>query len=151
MRLTRYGANAPGQTTSIIATSIEDDFDENARASCAYDWSDAAGCGTTLTLIPVFFVNCLASAVSRTWPFPTESPTNVIVCPPYFFLIAAALGTFGAGIVAAALCACDDLLLLAAATPMKAMSASAPIAPATPSNLRCFTSPTSFPLDPSEH
>ena len=36
-RLTRYGAKAPGQTTSIIATSIEDDFDENARASCAYD------------------------------------------------------------------------------------------------------------------
>ena len=107
----------PGQTTSIIATSIEDDFDENARASCAYDWSDAAGCGTTLTLIPVFFVNCLASAVSRTLPFPTESPTNVIVCPPYFFLIAAALGTFGAGIVAAALCACAGLLLLAAATP----------------------------------
>src|SRR6476661_7047650 len=104
-RSTRYGAKAPGQTTSIIATSIEDDFDENARASCAYDWSDAAGCGTTLTLIPVFFVNCLASAVSRTWPFPTESPTKVIVCPPYFFLIAAALGTFGAGI-AAALCAC---------------------------------------------
>ena len=64
--------------------------------------------------------------MSRTWPLPTESPTNVIFCPPYFFLIAAALGTFGAGIVAAALCACDGLLLLAAATPRKAMSASAP-------------------------
>ena len=76
--------------------------------------------------MPVFFVNCLASAVSRTWPFPTESPTNVIFCPPYFLLIAAALGTFGAFIVAAALCACDGLVLLAAATPMKAMSASAP-------------------------
>ena len=34
-RLTRYGAKAPGQTTSIIATSIEDDFDENARTRCA--------------------------------------------------------------------------------------------------------------------
>src|SRR3954452_6751274 len=75
-RLTRYGANAPGQTTSIIATSIDDDFAENARASCAYDWSDADGCGTTVTLIPVSFVNSVASAVSRTWPFPTESPTN---------------------------------------------------------------------------
>ena len=32
-RLTRYGAKAPGQTTSIIATSIEDDFCENARTS----------------------------------------------------------------------------------------------------------------------
>jgi hypothetical protein len=27
---------------------------------------------------------------------PTESPTNVIFWPPYFFLIAAAFGTFGA-------------------------------------------------------
>src|SRR5512132_4022996 len=147
-RSTRYGANAPGQTTSIIATSIDDDFDENARASCAYDWSDADGCGTTSTLIPVSFVNRVASAVSRTLPFPTETPTNVIDCPPYFLLIAAALGTFGASIVAAALCGCVGLLLLAAATPMKAMSASAPTAPARPSNLRCFTSPTTFPVDP---
>jgi hypothetical protein len=61
------------------------------------------------------------------------------------------LGTFGAGIVAAALCACAGLLLLAAATLRKAMSASTPSAPARPSNLRCFTSPTSFPLDPSGH
>jgi|SRR5437763_2952387 len=77
-RFNRYGANAPGQLTSSIATSIDDDFDENARASCAYDASLAAGCGTTLILIPVSFVNRLASATSRTWPFPTESPTNVI-------------------------------------------------------------------------
>src|SRR5712691_7863681 len=77
-RLTRYGANAPGHTTSIIATSIDDDFDENARASCAYDWSEAAGCGTTLTLMPVSWVNRLARLVSRTCPFPTESPTKVI-------------------------------------------------------------------------
>src|SRR5262245_65675912 len=142
-RLTRYGANAPGQTTSIIATSIEEDFDENARASCAYDWSEADGCGTTLTLMPVSFVNRLASAVSRTWPFPTESPTNVIVCPPYFLLIAAALCTFGAGI-AAALWACAGLLLLAVATLRKATSASTPTPPARPSSLRCFTAPTSF-------
>ena len=65
-RLTRYGAKAPGQTTSIIATSIDDDFDENARASCEYAWSDAAGCGSTVTLIPVSCVNRLASLVSRT-------------------------------------------------------------------------------------
>ena len=71
-RSTRYGANAPGQTTSIIATSNEDDFDENARASCEYDASDAAGCGTTLTLMPVSFENRFASARSRTWPPPTE-------------------------------------------------------------------------------
>ena len=77
-RLTRYGANAPGHTTSIMATSIEDDFDENARASCEYDWSDAAGCGTTLTLMPVSCVKRLASLASRTWPLPTESPTKVI-------------------------------------------------------------------------
>src|SRR5262245_10863389 len=149
-RLTRYGANAPGQTTSIIATSIDDDFDENARASCAYDWSDADGCGTTFTLIPVSFVNRLASAVSRTWPLPTESPTNVIVCPPYFLLIAAALGTFGAGIDAAALCACAGLLLLAVATLRKAMSASTLTPPPRPSSLRCFTVPRPF-LDPSGH
>src|SRR5262245_45024363 len=142
-RLTRYGANAPGQTTSIIATSIDDDFDENARASCAYDWSDADGCGTTFTLTPVSLVNRFASVVSRTLPFPTESPTNVIVCPPYFLLIAAALGTLGAAI-AAAFWACAGLLLLAVATLRKAMSASTPKPPARPSSLGCFTCPTSF-------
>jgi hypothetical protein len=46
--------------------------------------------------MPVSFVNRFASAVSRTWPLPTESPTNVIFWPPYFLLIAAAFGTFGA-------------------------------------------------------
>ena len=64
-RSTRNGAKAPGQTTSIIATSNDDDFDENTRASCEYDASDAVGCGTTFTLIPVSFVNCFASATSR--------------------------------------------------------------------------------------
>ena len=64
-RSTRYGAKAPGHTTSIIATSNDDDFDEKTRASCEYDASDAAGCGTTFTLIPVSFVNCFASATSR--------------------------------------------------------------------------------------
>ena len=33
-RSTRYGANAAGHRTSIIATSNEDDCDVNTRASC---------------------------------------------------------------------------------------------------------------------
>src|SRR5262245_11455956 len=132
-KLTRYGANAPGQTTSIIATSIDDDFDENARASCAYDWSDAAGCGTTVTLIPVSFVNRLASVVSRTWLSPTESPTNVIFWPPYFCLIAAAFGTFGAGTAVAAWARADDVVLAppAATRLSAAASATAEISPST--------------------
>ena len=64
-RSTRYGANAAGQTTSIIATSIDDECVENARASCEYDASEAAGCGTTFTLMPVSFVNLVANARSR--------------------------------------------------------------------------------------
>src|SRR5262249_3825162 len=59
------------------------------------------GCGITLTLMPVSFVNRFASARSRTCPPPTESPMNVIDCPPYLALMALALGTGGAGIVAA--------------------------------------------------
>src|SRR3954467_730262 len=97
-RSTRNGANAPGQTTSIIATSIEDECVENALASCEYEASEAAGCGTTFTLIPVCCENFFASATSRACPPPTESPTNVIVCPPYLDLILDALGTAGAGI-----------------------------------------------------
>ena len=81
-RSTRYGAKAPGHTTSSIATSIDDDLDENARTSCEYDASDAAGCGTTFTLMPVSFVNRCASIRSRLCELPTESPTKVIVWPP---------------------------------------------------------------------
>src|SRR5438093_8161668 len=139
-RSTRYGANAAGQTTSIIATSIEDECAENARASCEYDWSEAAGCGVTFTLMPVSLVNRLASAVSRLFPSPTESPTNVMLWPPYFFLIAAAFLTRGGLIVAAVRCACVGLLL-AAATLKEAMSASTPTPPARTSSLRCFTPP----------
>ena len=95
-RSTRNGANAPGQMASIIATSIDDDLDANALASCEYDASDAAGCGTTFTLMPVCWVNFFASARSRWWLPPTESPMNVIDCPPYLALIAAAFGTGGA-------------------------------------------------------
>src|SRR2546421_853703 len=100
-RSTRYGANAAGQTTSIIATSIEDECVENALASCAYDWSDAAGCGSTVTLIPVSLLNRLASAVSRLFPSPTESPTKVMLWPPYFALIAFAFLTCGGLIMSA--------------------------------------------------
>ena len=46
---------------------------------------------------PVSFENRVASATSRIWPPPTESPMNVIDWPPYLALIAAAFGTFGAG------------------------------------------------------
>src|SRR5436190_2138959 len=56
-RSTRYGAKAPGQTTSIIATSNDEPFDANVLASCEYDASDADGCGMTFTLMPVSFVN----------------------------------------------------------------------------------------------
>src|SRR3954447_16634453 len=129
LRLTRYGAKAPGHTTSIIATSIEDDFCENALTSCAYDWSQAARCGTTLTLMPVSLENRLASARSGLWPSPPESPTKVIFWAPYFFLIAAAFGTFGA-LTAVDWCARAGLLLLAAATLRETTSAIAPTTPA---------------------
>src|SRR5439155_23788556 len=120
-RSTRYGANAAGQTTSIIATSIDDECVENALASCAYDWSDAAGCGLTVTLIPVSLLNRLASAVSRLLPSPTESPTKVMLCPLYLAFIAFAFLTCG-GLIAAARCACVALLV-AAATLRNATSA----------------------------
>src|SRR5438128_2010725 len=99
-RSTRYGANAPGQTTSIIATSTDDDFCENALTSCEYDASEAAGCGTTFTLMPVSFVNRVASKRSRLCELPTESPMNVIFWPPYFAFNDLAFGTAG-GLTAA--------------------------------------------------
>ena len=55
-----------------------------------------------MTLMPVSFVNRVASAMSRVCPPPTESPMNVIDWPPYFALIAAAFGTLGAAMVALA-------------------------------------------------
>ena len=66
LRSTRNGASAPGQTTSIMATSIADECDENTLTSCEYDASEAVGCGTTFTLMPVSFEKRLASARSRT-------------------------------------------------------------------------------------
>ena len=49
-----------------MATSIADECDENILTSCEYDASEAVGCGTTLTLMPVSFEKRLASARSRT-------------------------------------------------------------------------------------
>src|SRR5215210_7990957 len=112
LRSTRYGANAPGQTTSSIATSIDDDLDPNALASCWYDASDADGCGTSYTLMPVSRLNRATRSRSRLWLDPTAaSPTKVIFWPPYFFLIAAAFSTFG-GAIAAAFCTRVGLRLL---------------------------------------
>ena len=140
-RSTRNGANAPGQTTSIIATSIDDEFVENALASCEYDASDAAGCGTTFTLMPVCFENFFASARSRACPPPTESPTNVIVCPPYFDLIDAAFGTDGAGVAAAETAfALPPVLFVAAAATLIETSRAKRASPATTTLARCFTS-----------
>src|SRR6266545_2890217 len=129
--------------TSIIATSIDDDFDENALTSCEYEASEAVGCGTTFTLMPVSFVNRDASATSRTWPPPTESPTKVIFCPPYFAFNAFALGTAG-GLTTAA-----DRAALTLRVPAEAMlsvttKASTAASPATKTTARCFTSLTSF-------
>src|SRR4051812_20143121 len=98
-RLTRYGANAPGQTTSSIITSIAEDFDEKFRANCEYEASEADGCGTSLTLMPVSCWNLATSFRSRLWLEPTAaSPTNSIFWPLYLALIAAAFGTFGGAI-----------------------------------------------------
>src|SRR3954452_16523884 len=123
-RSSRYGANAPGHTTSIIATSNDDECDVNTRASCEYDASDAVGCGTTFTLMPVCCENFFARATSRVCPPPTESPMNVIDWPPYLDLIAPAFGTAGAGYddaVAAALAV--ERLVPADATLMDATAA----------------------------
>src|SRR6266516_4001298 len=142
-RLTRYGANAPGQTASIIATSIDDDFAENALTSWEYDASEAAGCGVTFTVIPVSLVNLVASSRSRVCPPPTESPTNVIVCPPYFALIAFALGTGGA-VVAARDCAAVPCRVPAEATLSDTTRASAAANAVKTTSARCFMGLTSF-------
>src|SRR5215212_3105180 len=141
-RSTRYGANAPGQTTSSMATSIEDDFEPNARASCEYDASEADGCGTRLTLMPVSFLKRATSLRSRLWLAPTAaSPTKVIFWPWYFALSAARFGTLG-GTIAADLAgeACvAGRDVPAAATLSDAINVTAPTNPATTSSARCFT------------
>src|SRR2546423_7950551 len=139
-RSTRYGANAPGQPASIIATSMDDDFCENARTSCEYDASEAAGCGTTFTLIPVSFVKRVASSRSRLCELPTESPTNVIFWPLYFFFSAAAPATLG-GFTAAATERVAGLLLAppAVATLSETTRANTPASPANTSTPRCLT------------
>ena len=62
LRSTRYCANAPGQVTSSIITSKADDLAENVRASCEYDADESAGCGTSLTLMPVSLENLATSS-----------------------------------------------------------------------------------------
>src|SRR5262245_11319145 len=136
LRFVRYGANAPGHTTSSIITSTDDDFDEKSRASCAYESVDAWGWAMTLTLIPVSLVNRAASARSRLCVRPMLSPMKVIDCPPYFALIAAAFATLG-GLTAAAVLWLD-VPAVPAATISRAR-ASAAASPTTASAARCFT------------
>ena len=83
--------------------------------------------------MPVCCENFFASAVSRWCPPPTESPTNVIVCPPYFDLIDAAFGTVGGAIDAAAELAFALLpvLLVAAAATLIETSRTRRASPAT--------------------
>src|SRR5215210_4019490 len=148
-RSTRYGANAPGQTTSIITTSNAEDFEEKFLASCEYDSSDFSGCGRTFTWMPVSFVNFFASARSRTWLPPTAlSPTNVSFTPLNFALSFAALGTAGGAIAADCLATVGPALPTVAAA-SEAISASAPTSPAMARALRRFTSPRPFSIDPS--
>src|ERR687897_72150 len=93
LRLTRYGAKAPGQMASSIITSIDEDLDEKFRASWAYEASEAAGCGMSLTLIPVSLVNRATSCRSRLWLGPTPaSPTKANDFSPYFSLFSPAVG-----------------------------------------------------------
>ena len=146
-RLTRYGANAPGQTTSSIITSKAEDFDEKVRASCAYAALESTGCGTSLTLMPVFLENWATSNWSRVWLLPTgPSPRNVIDCPPYFALMALAFGT-GGGLTAVAADGAAGTAtgpaLPAVATLNDVIRANAPVSPTTTSTARCFTSPPS--------
>src|SRR5919201_2964122 len=140
-RFTRYGANAPGHTTSSIITSIDDECDEKFRASCEYAASDADGCGTSLTLMPVSLWNRATSSRSRLWLDPTAlSPMNVICWPLYFFLSAAAPATFG-GLTAAAAERFAGLLPAppAVATLSETIRANAPASPASTSTPRCLT------------
>src|SRR5581483_1008525 len=123
-----------------MATSIEDDFDEKARASCEYEASEAAGWGTTFTLMPVSRVKRAASMRSRLCELPTESPTKVIVWPPYFALIAAAFGT-GGGLTAIAPVA---RVVAPEATPSDTSRDSRPTSPATRTRRRRFIGLTSF-------
>jgi hypothetical protein len=70
----------------------------------------------------------------------------VIDCPPYFFLIAAAFGTGGAGIDAAAELsfAVPPVLFVAAEATLIETSKTNEASPARTTNERCFTGFTSF-------
>src|SRR5919201_5703001 len=140
-RFTRYGANAPGQTTSSIITSIDDECDEKFRASCEYAASDADGCGTSFTLMPVSFENRETSNRSRLWLDPTAlSPMNVIFWPLYFFFSAAAPATFGGLTAAAAVLLPAALLAPPAVGALRTTSTgNAPATPTKARTPRCFT------------
>src|SRR5688572_6022132 len=150
-RLYRYGANAPVQTTSTITTSKAEEFDEKVLASWEYAALPSAGCGTSLTLIPVSLVNFFTRFTSRVCDLPTgPSPRNVMLRPPYFFLIAFAFGTFG-GLMPCAVTSATAVAagpavpaLPAAAMDSEATRAKAPIEPAKASNERRFTVLTPF-------
>src|SRR5207237_4995673 len=122
-------------------TSIDDECDEKFRASCEYAASDAAGCGTSFTLMPVSLWNRATSSRSRLWLEPTAlSPMNVICWPLYFFFNAAAPATL-CGLTAAATERFAGLLLAppAAATLSETIRANAPASPANTSTPRCLT------------
>src|SRR6266566_5610671 len=139
-----------------MTTSNADEWAEKFLASCEYEASEAAGCGTTLTWIPVSVWNRFASARSRLWLPPTAlSPTNVIFCPWYFALIFFAFATGGALIAFAAVGRCVARFP-AAATLSEATRATTPVSPTKTSTTRCFTIPTFlsaqrrvFPRSPS--
>src|SRR5262245_43542914 len=132
-----------------MTTSKADEFDENVRASWEYEALESAGCGTSLTLMPVSFENFATRFTSRVCDLPTgPSPRNVMLRPPNFFLIAAAFGTAGglmfcAVAVTAAGLAVPAVPAVAAAMLSEATRAMAPMSPA-PSNARRFTDLTPF-------
>jgi hypothetical protein len=89
--------------------------------------------------MPVAAENLFASAMSRVWLDPTAlSPMKVIVCPPYFFLIAGAFGTAG-GTIAAAEVSFAGLLVPAVAMLSDTSNASRATAPASGTSARDFT------------
>src|SRR6266511_2849187 len=93
--------------------------------------------------MPVSFVNRDASATSRTWLPPTESPMNVIFCPPYLLFNAFAFGTAG-GLMAAADVAVASLRVPAVATLIETSTANTTASPVTTISTRYFTCLTSF-------
>jgi hypothetical protein len=89
--------------------------------------------------MPVAAENLWASLMSRVWLDPTAlSPMKVIVCPPYFFLIAGAFGTAG-GTIAAAAVRVVRFVVPAVAMLSERSRASKATAPAIGTSTRGFT------------